>query len=354
MPFDNAMNRDMIRLWVGQVTPKNIERAGLRTCPFAFQMRAALGAAGTHNPGLPRSTRGPATDLPTYRPPVTPAGVGGADADPPPRAALPGLYPGYFTNGHFPPQDYEAPSRRPRSGECRCVHSTKPIKLESIMEVEAYRNLFNTDLSTLTDGVLQAVAAAVRQECDRRRRDKLQGNRVFSAWEDDAAKRFQGLTKPHHEFNVHWLRYLDELLKQDWSHLFSDGDSECKYYVYMHYEPSGKDIRFVSPNCSIKINGRPFYVGKGAGNRAYDMNRNQGHGEILRQLLKGGSAPQEIVHICKDGLSEARALELESKLIYFFGTRYQKGRRGLLVNLDIPPRPEMAEGGQKYRSQAKH
>lgn len=48
----------------------------------------------------------------------------------------------------------------------------------------------------------------------------------------------------------------------------------------------------------------------------------------------------KLIHILFDGLAEAKALELESKLIYLMGTKYEQGRKGLLVNLEIPPRPE--------------
>jgi hypothetical protein len=33
-------------------------------------------------------------------------------------------------------------------------------------------------------------------------------------------------------------------------------------------------------------------------------------------------------------------MELEAKLIYFFGTIYEKNRKGLLLNLDLSKRPD--------------
>jgi len=69
------------------------------------------------------------------------------------------------------------------------------------------------------------------------------------------------------------------------------------------------------------------------------LKRNQGHGIELNQLLNRGNTPEQIVCIIKDGLSEAEALEIESKLIYFFGTKFERHRRGILVNLDMPSRP---------------
>lgn len=207
-------------------------------------------------------------------------------------------------------------------------------------EIDAFQTLFNVNLSKLSVPVLKAIDAAVRGELKTRRQE----NAVESGYQQDAvnaaSKRFRGLSKPHHKYNDHWLGYLGQLLEQDWSHLFS-GDPERKYYVYLHVSPNTKSIRFIHEKCRIKSNGLPFYVGKGCGNRAYDLNRNQGHGVILSQLQNKGYTGIEIVHIVKDKLTEAEAFELESKLIYFFGTRYEKGRKGMLVNLDIPLKPYM-------------
>lgn len=43
--------------------------------------------------------------------------------------------------------------------------------------------------------------------------------------------------------------------------------------------------------------------------------------------------------------SEQKALEIEAKCIYFFGTIYEpgkRGKRGCLLNLDIPKFPEFS------------
>jgi len=136
--------------------------------------------------------------------------------------------------------------------------------------------------------------------------------------------------------------YLQLLLDQDWSHLFAGGDPEPKYYVYAHVNPTTpSSMRLQAGRLSLKFRGHPFYIGKGCGERAYDLKRNQGHGALLRELLSDGATEKRIVHIVSKGLTESKALELESKLIYFFGTKYEQGRKGMLVNLDIPARPEM-------------
>lgn len=152
-------------------------------------------------------------------------------------------------------------------------------------------------------------------------------------------KRFKGMPMVHEKFNAAWLWYLSELLEQDWSHLFN-GNIERKYYVYFH-KAGKRKIIFNHEKVSFDCTGYPFYVGKGTGDRAYDLNRNQGHGKILDQLKLQKKSSKDIVFIVKDCLTESEALELESKLIYFFGTKYEKNRRGILVNLDLPKIPDM-------------
>lgn len=65
------------------------------------------------------------------------------------------------------------------------------------------------------------------------------------------------------------------------------------YYVYAHYRLD---------------NFTPFYIGKGKGDRAYELKRNKHHDSITE---KYGS----IVAIIKDGLTEEEAFELERDMI---------------------------------------
>lgn len=220
-------------------------------------------------------------------------------------------------------------------------------------DAEAFQRLFSVDLRTLPDGVIRAMYIALRDETNRRRQRVAAQAKEEQATASDIEKRFRGLPSPHHEFNHHAFRYLPELLNQDWTHLYAGGDPEPIYYVYAHAYPKGKGLRFVHDGLKIGTNGWPFYIGKGCGDRAYDLVRNQGHGETLRQLLRDGHKPGEIVHILRTGLTEAKALEIESKLIYFFGTKYEAGRRGILVNLDIPPRPEMERNDGRQLASAR-
>ena len=135
-------------------------------------------------------------------------------------------------------------------------------------------------------------------------------------------------------------RYWQALIHQDWSHIYECSEDGGDYYVYAHIDPSKAHF------CKTKeyggdFGGEPFYIGKGVGNRAYDFKRNDGHGRYIRQLLKIGFSKDEIVHIAFSGLSETKAYEIESKLIYFFGTLYEKGRRGAtLLNLATPIKPD--------------
>ena len=135
-------------------------------------------------------------------------------------------------------------------------------------------------------------------------------------------------------------KYLPTLLAQDWTYLFGECDNTKKYYVYYHVDPSKMGISL--PESAGGTIPYPFYVGKGNGNRAYDLNRNQGHGIKLKQLKDANIPDKKIVIIAQSGLSELEAYCLESKLIYFFGTLYEKGRRGCLYNLDIGKRPNFS------------
>lgn len=135
-------------------------------------------------------------------------------------------------------------------------------------------------------------------------------------------------------------KYLDPLLRQDWSDLFSGGDEERRYCVYAHIDP--RKTRFAaSPQAGGDYRGIPIYIGKGTIDRAFDLRRNQGHGRVLQEILAAGFSSADIVKVIMRDMTEAKAFEMESKLIYFFGTIYEKARkRGTLTNLEIPRRPE--------------
>lgn len=129
--------------------------------------------------------------------------------------------------------------------------------------------------------------------------------------------------------------YFPALIAQKWL----DGeDEDGDYYVYAHVD-ARKNVFKTTAECGGNWRGLPFYIGKGIGRRAYDLKRNQGHGKRIGELLSIGITPEQIVHIAFSGLSERKALEIEAKCIYFFGSIYspgKAGKRGCLLNLDVP------------------
>lgn len=196
------------------------------------------------------------------------------------------------------------------------------------------------DLKAIPSDALKIIYHSIRRELEKRGASDGLSRKAYLA---NASVIIKKHPREKEIFSKKHLSYLDDLLSQDWSNIFQDGDSEKKYYVYLHIQPIKNISRLVSYESNLlkmDFSGMPFYVGKGCGDRAYDMKRNQGHGIELKQLLTSGVSEKEIVHIIKDGMTEKEAFILESKLIYFFGTKFEKNRRGILVNLDIPRRPE--------------
>ena len=79
---------------------------------------------------------------------------------------------------------------------------------------------------------------------------------------------------------------------------------------------------------------RPFYIGKGAGTRAWDheLHADQSaKGERVRQIQAVGLEVLTVKLV--EGLSEAEALRIEAELISAFGT---EDRGGLLTNAVVP------------------
>ena len=93
------------------------------------------------------------------------------------------------------------------------------------------------------------------------------------------------------------------------------------FYVYALKDPR------VSP-------ARPFYIGKGAGTRAWEHELRidqSAKGERIRQVHSAGL--QVLTVKLVEGLSEAEALRIEAELISAFGT---EDRGGLLTNTVVP------------------
>ena len=126
-----------------------------------------------------------------------------------------------------------------------------------------------------------------------------------------------------------------EILSTDISDLYEEFslDLTPSYYVYAHSEPDrkiaiGKD-GVTTFAASIGFNSIPFYIGKGIGDRAFDLNRNETHRKIKQRLKKFNK--EVVIEIIKTDLTELEALCLESKLIDIFGLLPNGGK---LVNLD--------------------
>jgi hypothetical protein len=215
-------------------------------------------------------------------------------------------------------------------------------------------------LSCLSDHDLWQLSYDVRCEKRDRETSEKRVNRLFlvgkktskkfntleSLNENISSKNSSGFFKlPNHDLKNYKVlsTYLPSLIRQDWSHLYFGGDMDEKYYVYAHVDP--RESVFVTADCAGgSYGGTPFYIGKGTRNRAFDLKRNQGHGKLISDIRNEGYQQSEIVKIVTNGLTEAMAYELEAKLIYFFGTIYQKTKiKGCLLNLDIPVTPKFLQ-----------
>ena len=110
-------------------------------------------------------------------------------------------------------------------------------------------------------------------------------------------------------------------------------DTNPIYYVYTHCEPTanahvGKNGK-TSFAAAVGMKKLPFYIGKGTGNRAYDLDRNETHRKIRQRLRSFGKEVE--VEIIKSNITDLDALMLESKFIDIFGLISSGGK---LVNLD--------------------
>lgn len=96
------------------------------------------------------------------------------------------------------------------------------------------------------------------------------------------------------------------------------------FYVYALKDPREKPSR-------------PFYIGKGTGNRAWEhqMNIDESEkGSLIKAILDSG---HKVIHtIISDNLTEHQALKIEAELISAFGIRSQGG---LLTNR-VKPNPD--------------
>lgn len=89
---------------------------------------------------------------------------------------------------------------------------------------------------------------------------------------------------------------------------------------------------------------KPFYIGKGTGNRAWEHQKEQGNSDKISVIKAIHAAGLEVVHsIIADDLNEYQALKIEAELISAFGIRTHGG---LLTN---SVKPNLARTGNRVK-----
>ena len=151
---------------------------------------------------------------------------------------------------------------------------------------------------------------------------------------------------------------LFDIIESDWSYLFNgDYSNERKFYVYYHSAPNLQNDCYRNGENKLSFIGRPFYIGKGTGDRLYSKKRNRVHINKLQSLEQLGFDIKSCANILIDNLTELEALELEAKLITFLGCSNELTKKkhfngdygGYLVNTDISQRPKWIDEQLKKR-----
>ncbi len=145
-------------------------------------------------------------------------------------------------------------------------------------------------------------------------------NRVGKIIERINKKRNKAFVRPEHKHPEH----LCQLLQQNWWWHFEDccnDYSNTPYYVYFHADPQAHQIK-LGNNLLIRKCPTPFYVGMGQGARMTQLNgRSKFHTEKVTTLRMLGETMSSIAFKVKQNLTECKARQLESKLIFYFGCK---------------------------------
>jgi len=145
----------------------------------------------------------------------------------------------------------------------------------------------------------------------------------------------KGLLKKPSDSEIYRTKWdaIHEILDKDTTFLYENRqfDTEEKYYVYAHCDTS-KKINASKKNvfhvfaASLGMKYMPFYIGKGTGSRYQKGDRNRNYTKIRDKKFTDIDRV-----IIRSDLSEAIALDFESKLIDIFGLAIHGG---YLINID--------------------
>lgn len=220
----------------------------------------------------------------------------------------------------------------------------------SMLDDKSLISLYGTAAKVLTDRNMFATSKSILHKIIKEKRNRDSVVNCYTPKEYTN----RGKVKRMESYSV-LLDFLDE----DWSYLFTGIYDEAKiYYVYYHSNIKHGTCRFKKGDKTTSFNGRPFYIGKGTGNRYKNKKRSRAHISIINELKDAGYDEDNIFHIYKDKLTEKEALELEAKLITFFGcsgelnqkkAHFHGTKGGWLINSDPSVRPHDVESMMRIR-----